>query len=41
MYFPKFVIDEGIQSCFSCGIRDHYKKGVVEDSSDDEEILLA
>ncbi len=35
--FPKFVIEDGIQSCSCCGLNDHYKNGVVEDWSDDEE----
>ena len=35
--FPKFVVDDGIQSCIYCGLNDHYKNGVVADWSDDEE----
>jgi len=35
--FPKFVVDDGIQSCSKCGLNDHYKNGVVADWSDDEE----
>ena len=35
--FPKFIIDDGIQSCSRCGKDDHYKCGVVADHSDYEE----
>ena len=35
--FPKFIINDGIQSCSRCGKDDHYKCGVVADHSEDEE----
>jgi len=35
--FPKFIIKDGIQSCRHCGLVDHYKLGVVENWSEDEE----
>jgi hypothetical protein len=38
--FPKFVVDDGIQSCIYCGLNDHYKNGVVADWSDDEGGML-
>jgi hypothetical protein len=36
--FPKFKITDGIQSCEHCGKCDHYKNGIVDDWSDEEEI---
>ena len=36
--FPKFIIDDGIQSCSRCGKNDHYKCGVVADHSEEETI---
>ena len=35
--FPKFIIEDGIQSCSKCGKDDHYKCGVVADHSEEEE----
>ena len=35
--FPKFVVNNGIQSCRRCGLKDHYKEGVVADWSDYED----
>ena len=34
--FPKFIINDGIQSCSRCGKDDHYKCGVVADHSEDD-----
>lgn len=35
--FPKFQIVDGIQSCRHCGLNDHYKNGIVDDWSDNED----
>lgn len=35
--FPKFNIKDGIQSCSICNKRDHYKCGIVDDHSDDDD----
>tara|TARA_R110001599_G_scaffold280813_2_gene482209 strand:+ start:1742 stop:2266 length:525 start_codon:yes stop_codon:yes gene_type:complete len=36
--FPKFIIEDGIQSCSQCNKVDHYKCGVVADHSEDESV---